>query len=389
MAKRRLVLQDTLALLTILAFTAVLAVLTWLLFRSFSQHQWDAAARWKRRGELALQAGHPKVAVYDLRAALAYAPGDRATQIELAGALEQAGMLQEATAYFNTLWDREPGSGMINQELARLAVRQQQMASALEHYHAAIYGNWEGDGTVRRRQVRLELVRYLIQQNRFGEARDELLIAAGNDPRTPSLLEVSALLEQAHAPADALREYREIATRHPVSVAALEGAGQNAYTLGRYRSARTYLERALAAGNAAHPLSGRALAETNFRNASAVLAIYPSPQLGQRERLDRVVRAHRTAHRRFLDCAQKLATPPAASDATPAPPDPLAALRARWDAAHQHLSAAEMVDNPQLEQAAMQLVYDTEQITSHLCGEPTGEDAALLRIASSPDTVDQ
>jgi hypothetical protein len=37
----------------------------------------------------------------------------------------------------------------------------------------------------------------------------------------------------------------------------------------------------------------------------------------------------------------------------------------------------------------MQLVYDTEQVTERACGEPTGEDEALLRIAASPDSVDQ
>jgi hypothetical protein len=37
----------------------------------------------------------------------------------------------------------------------------------------------------------------------------------------------------------------------------------------------------------------------------------------------------------------------------------------------------------------MQLAYDTEQVTAEVCGEPTGEDAALLRIAASPDSIDR
>ena len=37
----------------------------------------------------------------------------------------------------------------------------------------------------------------------------------------------------------------------------------------------------------------------------------------------------------------------------------------------------------------MQLVYDTEQMTERACGEPTGDDAALLRIAASPETIEQ
>ena len=47
LAKRHLVFKDTLALLSVFAVTCVLAVLTWLIFRSYSQHQSDAAARWK------------------------------------------------------------------------------------------------------------------------------------------------------------------------------------------------------------------------------------------------------------------------------------------------------------------------------------------------------
>jgi hypothetical protein len=53
------------------------------------------------------------------------------------------------------------------------------------------------------------------------------------------------------------------------------------------------------------------------------------------------------------------------------------------------LTVAVLANDPQLEQATMQLVYDTEQVTEHVCGEPTGEDAALLRIAASPESVDQ
>ena len=422
-AKRRLVLQDTLALLTIFVITCVLALLTWLLFRSYSQHQSDAAVRWKRRGDQALAAGNARAAVFDLRAALAYAPANTATEIELAGALAQAGNLQEATAYFNTLWDREPGSGPINLQLARLATRQSQMATALEHYHASIYGTWEGDGTVRRRQVRLELVKYLTQQARFSEARDELLIAAGNDSSTPALLEVAGLLEQAHAPLDALRQYREVASRHPPNIIALEGAGQTAFMLGRYRTARTYLERALAFNSPAHTLVDRAAVETNLHEADAALAAYPSAQLPQRERLHRVLLAHDLARLRYMECARQTAAPPAtpvpavaatgsaatgaaatgkdaAANKTPAarPESPqavaaatqaMANLGTRWSAARPHLNMTDLAENPQFEQAEMQLVYDTEQITSHACGQPTGANAALLRIATSPDTVDQ
>ncbi len=434
LAKRRLLIQDTLSLLGIFAITCVLGVLTYLLFQSYSQHQSDAAVRWKRRGESDLAAGNPKRAVFDLRAALGFAPDDRTTQIELAGALAQAGLLQEATAYFNTLWEKEPGNGNINLQLARLAARQQQTSLALERYHGAIYGVWEGDGTVRRRQVRLELVHFLIQQGRFSDARDELLIAAGNDSTTPALLEVAGLLEAAHAPTDALHLYRQVADRHPADLQAFQDAGDMAFLLGRYRLAKSYLEKALTASSTQHPLVDRPLAEKNLQIANTVLAAYPSPELPQRERLRRVVLAHEAARQRFNSCSAASGTP-GDNDVTngsqtgaqtqtkaqtqsqnqtqnqvpnqaqkhvqtntagtngatsyTAKTDSMAALAQRWQDARPHLAVADMTDNAQLEQAAMQLVYDTEQVTEQVCGEPTGVNAALLRIASSPDSINQ
>jgi tetratricopeptide (TPR) repeat protein len=392
LAKRHLVFKDTLALLSVFAVTCLLAVLTWLIFRSFSQHQSDAAARWKRRGEEALQNHNATAAVYDLRTALGYKEDNPATEVELADALAQAGRLQEATSYFNTLWEKQPGNGNINLQLARLAARQGQRATALERYQAAIYGVWEGDGTVRRRQVRLELVQYLIQENRFGDARDELLIAAGNDKSTPTLMEVAGLLAKAHATADALRFYREVAGRRPVEVQALEGTGQMAFLLSRYKMARTYLDRALKASSAAHPLMDRALAEKNLRIAQAVVAVYPSEELPQRERLLRVVRAYEVARKRYTACVNGMAgqsqTPQNGSTQIQNN-DQMTALGNRWQNSRPQLTVAALVDSAQLEKTTMQLVYDTELAAVQLCGEPTGEDAALLRIAASPDSVDQ
>jgi tetratricopeptide (TPR) repeat protein len=373
----------------------VLAVLTWLIFRSYSQHQSDAEARWKRRGEQALQNHNATAAVYDLRTALGYGQDDPGTEVELAQGLAQIGTprsLQEAAVYLNTLWEKEPGNGNINLQLARVLARQGQRAGALEHYQAAIYGVWKGNGAVQGRQARLEMVRYLIQQDKFGEARDELLIAAGNDKSTPALMEVAGLLAEAHAPSDALRFYHEVAGRKPVEVQALEGTGQMAFLLAKYQMARIYLDRALKSSNAAHPLMDRALAEKNLQIANAVMAIYPSEELPQRERLLRVVRAYEVARRRYAACANGNAgqsDAPLNGTAQVQNSEQMTALGSRWESARPRLTVAALVDSEQLEKATMQLVYDTEQVTARVCGEPTGEDAALLRIAASPDSVDQ
>lgn len=396
LAKRHLILQDTLVLFGVVVVTTVLAVLTWLIFRSYSQHQQDAAARWKRRGEEALRTNKPAAAVYDLRTSLGYEQvDDPTTEIKLAEALAEVGTprsLQEAAVYLNTLWEKEPGNGNINLQLGRVLARQGQVASALEHYHAAIYGVWEGNGAVQGRRARLEMVRYQITMGHYSDARGELLIAAGNDTSTPTLMEVAGLLAEAHAPTDALHLYREVAQRRPVVVQALEGAGQMAFTLGRYRQARDYLDKALNAANAAHPLKDRALAEKNLEIASAVMGIYPSTQLPQGERARRVLRAYGVARKRYTDCANgnagESATPQTGKTQIQNSQE-MTALGNRWQAARPRLTAAALANNMQLEAATMQLVYDTEQVTEHVCGEPTGDDAALLRIAASPDSVEQ
>jgi tetratricopeptide (TPR) repeat protein len=395
LAKRHLVLQDTLALLSIFAVTCVLAVLTWLIFRSYSQHQSDAAARWKRRGEDALAHNNATAAVYDLRTALGYGHDDPGTEVDLARALAMLGTrrsLQEAAVYLNTLWEKEPGNGNINLQLARVLARQGQTTSALDHYHAAIYGVWNGTGAVEGRRARLEMVRYQITLGRYSDARGELLIAAGNDTTTATLMEVAGLLAEAHAPADALHLYHDVAQRRPVVVQALEGTGQMAFLLGHYRTAREYLERALNAASGAHPLADRAAVEKNLRVANAVMAIYPSPALPQRERLRRVVRAFEVARKRYTACANGNAgqnNTPQNGNVQIQNNQAMTALGNRWQAARPRLTVAALANDAQLEQATMQLVYDTEQMTERVCGEPSGEDAALLRIAASPDTVNQ
>ena len=182
-----------------------------------------------------------------MRSALAYAPGQRSIEIDLAEALAGAGRTQEATSYFTTLWEAEPGSGIINLQLARLAARQGNETEALERYRASIYGNWEGDGTVRRRTVRMELIDYLIDRHRYSQAKAELIIAAGNAPDDPAIkLQVAALMEKAGDPGNAGQIYKTILQHAPHNLPATEGAARTAFALGNFVQARDYVDKALA-----------------------------------------------------------------------------------------------------------------------------------------------
>jgi tetratricopeptide (TPR) repeat protein len=209
--KRHLIVRDALALLSLFGMMVPLFAATLLLFRSFVLHRAELAERRLARGEKAPAGGHPDDAIDALHSALAYDPSRRTTEIELAQALGAAGRTEEALAYFNTLLETEPGNGRINLELARLAARQGNQASEKQHYQFALDGTWQGDGYVRRREVRLELARYLLQTHDAYTARKELLIAAGNAPNDPAVkLEIGGLMEQAHDPANALMVYRSM-----------------------------------------------------------------------------------------------------------------------------------------------------------------------------------
>jgi tetratricopeptide (TPR) repeat protein len=423
--RRRLMLADSLSLVTLFAVTALLAVLTNYLYQSYSFHQVELANRWLQRGEQALRDGKPQAAIDALSSALAYSPSQRSTEIKLAEALASAGRIQEATVYFNALLESQQGSGLINLQLARLAARQGNTSQAIEDYQRAIYGNWEGDGYVRRRDVRFELINYLISHQMLDQARSELLVAAGNAPEDDISvqLEIARTMEKAQDPADALHIYKAVLHRHPTLQEALDGAGRTAFELGRYLEAKRYLARALESSSVDREQTA-ALAEDRdmLSEATRLLQLYPSSRLSSRERNTRILTDRKLAMARLAECTQEKASAPAktsevasapapkggsnplqslasrfsrqtakptANQPAPPPADPLQALTARWQQPPAKLTLAHLEDDPELAQTQIQLIYDTELVTQQVCGTPAGDDALLLKIAQFPNRVEE
>jgi Tfp pilus assembly protein PilF len=380
--KRRLILRDLTALMSLFAITVALAVLTYFLYNSFSRHREDLAARWLARGRAAMAAGHPEQAVQALRSALEYEQDQRETEIELATALAAAGHDIEATAYFNTLLEAEPGNGLINLELARLEAKQGHEADAIESYQRALDGTWQGDGYQRRLQVRLELSQYLLSRHEVARARGELITAAGNAPDEPKIkLRIAGLLEQAQDPQSAFEIYRKLALNRPPPLDALEGAGRTAAAQGHYLLAREYLTRALSNPQLeTRPPVERDAVRNSLADAAHLLALYPGPELSARARAERILHNVGTARARITDCSAGMVTPNASA---------LADLTNRWQQAPANLTVRELEEDPELEQTLMTLVYDTEKLTAQTCGKPTGEDALLLQIAQAPWAVEQ
>lgn len=379
--RQRLILRDTLALSSLFAIAVILFFITLALFHSFSVHRQELKQRWLTRGERALQAGKPEVAINALRSALAYDTDDKQLQIQLAQALAAAGRTQEAVSYFNTLLESLPGNGPIHLELARLAAKQGQQALAIEHYQAALDGTWQGDGYVRRREVRLELAKYLISQKHDEQARTQLLIAAGNAPDDAGIeTAIAGMLESAQDPANALELYRKALRHKPVQLAALKGAGRAAYDLGRFQTAKQYLERAMNHSSFEKLPSDQ---QAEYRNMLAdsdhILLLYPGAGLSVRARAQRVLANRKTAQERLAACLSTKSSVP----------QPLQDLANRWQQLPKAMQLAQLERDPQLEQTVMQLVYQTEIITAQQCGAPTGDDALLLKIAQAPEAVEQ
>jgi len=385
LARRRLFLRDSAAFLVLALITGVLFLVTLFLFRSFTSHRAELAVRWSGRGKDALQAGKPQEAIVALRTGLSYAPGTRSYELLLAQALEDAGRTDEASNYFMNLWVAQPGDGFINLELARLAAKRNDPRDAVKYYRASIYGTWEGDGVVRRREVRLELARYLIAQHNTNAARIELLIAAGNSPSDPKLNRTLAdLLVETGDVADGFAFYNKVIEADSKNQAALAGAGRAAYRLGNFATAHSLLERALEAK--ASPLeknqthSGEL--ETMLKNSRRILELRPSGKLRSSERVSRILVDLGIAKKRFSSCAAGFGT-------TDKLPPALEELNARWASDDVDHGRAKLLQSAARQDAAVQLIYDTEVQTSRICGVPGGDDALLLLLAKSPDTVER
>jgi Tfp pilus assembly protein PilF len=384
--KRKLIIRDVTALVSLFAITATLAVLTYFLFNSFSTHRRELAQRWLKRGHTAMANGHPEQAIQALRSALEYDSDQRQTEVELASALAAAGQDAEAIAYFNTLLESQPGDGLINLELARLAVKQGREAQAVENYQRALDGTWQGDGYLRRLSVRLELSRYLLSRGENSRARNQLLIAAGNAPDEPNVrLQIAGLLEQAQDPRSAFEIYRKIALGKTKRLEALQGAGRTAAELGRFLIAKQYLSRAMnEPGFDLQPQAIRDQVRNSLADAVHVLALYPAPELTARARAERIWHNVQTSRERWMACSEGTTAAPNAPS--------LAQLSARWQQLPSNLNQLKVMAlerDPELEQRLMTLVNDTETITAQTCGTPTGEDALLLEIAKAPWAVEE
>ncbi len=385
--RRNLFLKpDTILALTLAGLLALFVVTG---FAAQAYHSKYAALgeQWNGQGTTDLNAGRVDAAIVDFRTALIYARGNENYDLSLAQALTAAGRTDEAKAYLTGLWERDPGNAQVNLELGRLAARQGNTEEALRYYHSAMYDDWPGrDPAEARRDVRLELFRFLIRQGDQAQAEAELIGMAALLPPDPALYtEVGQLFMEVGDHARAAFEFEGALKLDPnAGEATLVGAGEAEFYLGNYEAARRNLERAV------HEKPDEATLKQlrdMLEQTDLVLAADPfDPTLPVAERDQRVIAAFQQALRRLASCGAALSGTASASGGAPSSPGAangaFAALANGARALQPQVTVESLRKNPDLATAIMDLVFDVEQGATQGCNPPQPLDRALLLLAS-------
>jgi tetratricopeptide (TPR) repeat protein len=352
----------TLALLTGLAVVFFLAVSA--LARIHDAQRESLAERWAGRGIASLNARQFAVAVEDFRIALLYSRDESAYQLNLAQALMGLNRIDEAHAYLVNLWEKEPDNGLVSLELARIAVNKGDTEQALRYYHNSIYGTWSGNEDAARRNVRGELIGYLMHINAHPQAEAELIdleAAVGDNPEEQAQLgEMFAKVGDDRRALTAFRASLKLQRNDPV---ALAGAGAAAYRLGQYAEAERYLQEALNA----HPSDPQT--EDRLKMTEYVLHWDPfRPQLTLQQQSQIAAAAFIAAGERLKSCKSLDA--------------PVQDLQQQWAKLKPQVTERNLSRNSELMKTAMNLVFSIEKETASTCGTQTETDEALLLVAS-------
>jgi tetratricopeptide (TPR) repeat protein len=112
------------------------------------------------------QAGNYSHAIDRFRAALSVTGEQEDYADALAGVLLKAGQPQEAEPVLAEVLQRDPINGEANLMMARVLLKQGNIAQAESYYHDAIYDRWRDQAAHHRLQARLELIESLAHQDR-------------------------------------------------------------------------------------------------------------------------------------------------------------------------------------------------------------------------------
>jgi len=372
--------------LVVIAVTIVLAALffafTRYLTNSYQQREKALAVEWFQRGQQELQNGRPEQAVSDFRNALLYSQNNSLYRLRLAEALAAGNHLSEARAYLLSLWEEAPGEGLINLELARLAAREHNLHDVQRFYQGAIYGAWQDDPTEHRRQARMELIQYLLQQGLREQAQSEVIALAASLPADDptAMLQTADLFMKTGDFEKALGMYQKALTLQPGLAEAMSGAGEAALALSRYQTAYHYLKQAAEHGHDPQ-------IEQKLQATERVLEADPFKSgLSSEEKARRAVEAFEQAGKRLESCN---AAQTGSLNSNVYSASELLSASNQWRKLYPRVTRAHLARDPAMIESVMQLVFQIELQAQQICGSPQDADLALLAIARHREAVEQ
>ena len=357
-------------------------------------------------------AGRYDDAIAAFRAALSCDPTNSQYQLSLARVLRDSddpGRLDEAESYLLALWQRTPQDAAVNLALARVAAHRGAIEDATRYYHNAMYGVWNSDPDGNRNRARIELIQFLLQKHALAQADSELIALTTALPPDPAAhLQTAELFEAAQDHSGALAQYQVVLHFEPENPTALAGAGESAYRAGNYSEAEHYLHSAVQAD--AHDLEAKRLLDLT----DLILASNPfHGHISDAERNRRITADFVQAEDRLILCANQIgvqldvtkdsdskddATGNPKSDPShnskkeniqTAPASPLPDLQARWLEAKSQLKLLRSPAETDLPDAIMDVVFQIEQQTASICGQPQGRDLALMMISQKREASAQ
>lgn len=363
--QRRVLLLSLLLLALLFAITAALA-------RTYHAREEGLVSEWFQKGNADLANGKPGQAFEDFRNSLSYGPENPAVQLRLAEALLSDGRFNEAHSYLVNLWDRTPGSGEVNLDLAHVVMQTGDVDQTIRYFRGAISGNWEKDPALQRRQVRLELCDFLLAHRRTEDAQAEIAGLAADTPTEAAALreENGRLFLRVGEPGKALAEFEAALRINPQQSQWLADAGQVAFEDGDYLKAETYFSKADRENPSDEIRASLMLVRDVLGN---------DPYLGGLSDEEQSRRSMRDFDL-GLDRLHRCTATNANNSSSGQSPTDLQFLEKEAQDLQKRVKLGFLVKNPEMRTEAMQLVSQIEDATSQICGPPTGLDQALTLI---------
>jgi len=323
------------------------------------------ASTWYQDGLLKADVGKVDGSIESFRKATAIDRDNRTYVLALADALAAANQIVEAKQALLRLREMDPTNAEINLHLARLAAKTGNVLDAVLYYHSALDGMWTGhDVAERRRNIRTELIHFLIERHDENRALSELLVLDGELPDSSDAhVQAATLFLQADDARHALSDFSEAIRLDPGNAEALAGAGEAEFRLGDYRRARHYLEEATAQGDVA-PETAQLLTLVGMVSNSDPLA----PNLTPQERQKRLSANLDQATQRLEQCQSKSESPD------------FEALEGEANTIRAEIDSGALYRDPGLIMSGLGLIYRIEDAADARCGAAVGVDEALLLI---------